>query len=163
MGRDPTAFCMQNRCSIHLSYIPLGERRDSNPQKPWTTTRWVYHSSTITIYKYSLSDKWDSNPRPQPWQGCYLLPLIYYRKCGNDQNRTGADIDFQSIALPTELQSHFLWLHWNSNPEITELKVRGIIQLCYGVMKFISTIDIFVLPTGFEPVSRIYKIRILTN
>ena len=55
-----------------------------------------------------LSGRWDSNPRPSPWQGD-VLPLYYARKWPVFQaecREPGSDWrhrNFQSRALPTEL------------------------------------------------------------
>ena len=55
-----------------------------------------------------LSGRWDSNPRPSPWQGD-VLPLYYARKWPDFQaecREPGSDWrhrNFQSRALPTEL------------------------------------------------------------
>jgi hypothetical protein len=56
-----------------------------------------------------LSGRWDSNPRPSPWQGD-VLPLYYARnfwltisrECRDTESNCGHR-DFQSRALPTEL------------------------------------------------------------
>ena len=55
-----------------------------------------------------LSGRWDSNPRPSPWQGD-VLPLYYarirsmiHREC-RDPGSNWGHRDFQSRALPTEL------------------------------------------------------------
>ena len=56
-----------------------------------------------------LSGRWDSNPRPSPWQGD-VLPLYYARiswltfslEC-RDPGSDWGHRDFQSRALPTEL------------------------------------------------------------
>src|SRR5574339_543228 len=55
------------------------------------------------------SGRWDSNPRPSPWQGD-VLPLYYARILANLSDRECRDTesncghrDFQSRALPTEL------------------------------------------------------------
>ena len=67
-----------------------------------------------------LSGRWDSNPRPSPWQGD-VLPLYYARNSGPVSDRECRDPgsnwghrDFQSRALPTEL----------SRPDILLLSVR---------------------------------------
>ena len=68
-----------------------------------------------------LSGRWDSNPRPSPWQGD-VLPLYYARiswsmisdrEC-RDPGSNWGHRDFQSRALPTEL----------SRPDIFLLSVR---------------------------------------
>ena len=68
-----------------------------------------------------LSGRWDSNPRPSPWQGD-VLPLYYARdflvhlsdrEC-RDPGSNWGHRDFQSRALPTEL----------SRPDILLLSVR---------------------------------------
>ena len=67
-----------------------------------------------------LSGRWDSNPRPSPWQGD-VLPLYYARilvvpadrECRDTESNCGHR-DFQSRALPTEL----------SRPDILLLSVR---------------------------------------
>src|SRR5574339_746287 len=66
------------------------------------------------------SGRWDSNPRPSPWQGD-VLPLYYARVSGTTSSRECRDTesncghrDFQSRALPTEL----------SRPDILLLSVR---------------------------------------
>jgi hypothetical protein len=63
------------------------------------------HQSTILNHE---SGRWDSNPRPSPWQGD-VLPLYYARKWPDFQaecREPGSDWrhrNFQSRALPTEL------------------------------------------------------------
>ncbi len=66
------------------------------------------------------SGRWDSNPRPSPWQGD-VLPLNHARKVGLVADRECRDTesncghrDFQSRALPTEL----------SRPDILLLSAR---------------------------------------
>ena len=59
---------------------------------------------------YHWSGRRDSNPRPQPWQGC-ALPLSYFRRLfknnwWRDPELNWGHTDFQSVALPTELSRH---------------------------------------------------------
>src|SRR5215208_3578710 len=72
------------------------------------------------VLRKLLSGRWDSNPRPSPWQGD-VLPLYYARvlvvtadrECRDTESNCGHR-DFQSRALPTEL----------SRPDILLLSVR---------------------------------------
>ena len=43
-----------------------------------------------------LSGRWDSNPRPTPWQGV-VLPLYYARICAERQNRTDDTAIFSRV------------------------------------------------------------------
>ena len=74
-----------------------------------------YHLAT-TPFLEVLSGRWDSNPRPSPWQGD-VLPLYYARSLVSVSDRECRDPgsnwghrDFQSRALPTELSRPDLYL-----------------------------------------------------
>ena len=43
--------------------------------------RWdeAFSDAPVRRWKGKWSGRWDSNPRPQPWQGC-ALPLSYARR-----------------------------------------------------------------------------------
>ncbi len=77
-------------------------------------------SGNHAVFYKKLSGRWDSNPRPSPWQGD-VLPLYYARilvwlsdrECRDTESNCGHR-DFQSRALPTEL----------SRPDILLLSVR---------------------------------------
>ena len=58
-----------------------------------------------------------SNPPPPPWQGGALPNELNPRKWCLRSESNQRHRDFQSLALPTELQRHIGWrLGWGSNP-----------------------------------------------
>ena len=58
-----------------------------------------------------------SNPPPPPWQGGALPNELNPRKWCLRSESNQRHEDFQSSALPTELQRHIGWrLGWGSNP-----------------------------------------------
>ena len=69
------------------------------------------YQSAINVYlSLILSGRWDSNPRPSPWQGDVLptelhphcRPHSQTERCRDPESNWGHR-DFQSRALPTEL------------------------------------------------------------
>ena len=60
-----------------LGYIDLEQRTLQTIDNPFGT-RLSPMSPGRTLETWS--GRWDSNPRPQPWQGC-ALPLSYARDC----------------------------------------------------------------------------------
>ena len=73
--------------SCYANGVWLGAQRTSKP---------------LAIRHFHLSGRWDSNPRPSPWQGD-VLPLNHARNWCRDAGSNCGHRDFQSRALPTEL------------------------------------------------------------
>ena len=68
-----------------------------------------------------------SNPPPPPWQGGALPNELNPRKWCLRSESNQRHEDFQSSALPTELQRHTRWrLGWGSNPRPLAWQARAL-------------------------------------
>ena len=123
-GIEPVTPCMSSKYSNHLSYASKKwwTIRDSNP-RPHTCEACALPTELIariinperyripigTRYfctgKPDWSGRRDSNSRRSPWQGD-ALPLSHSRKWCLRVESNRRHRDFQSLALPTELQRH---------------------------------------------------------
>ena len=84
-GFEPATPWSQTKYSTKLSYFPLyasGRIRTYNRLIRSQVLYPVEPRLQITLYKQLVrilvSERRDSNSRPQPWQGC-VLPLTYVR------------------------------------------------------------------------------------
>ena len=111
--------------AIRLCYAPRSVAAlDSPPGCQFTTApiRAPLHilqkkKGTLCVPFFFWSGLRGSNPPPRPWQGRALPnelnPHIWCLRSESNQRHE----DFQSSALPTELQRHTRWrLGWGSNP-----------------------------------------------
>ena len=98
MGLEPMIRVLQ---TLALATWP---RRHSFNNRGLLTENPVLQSAILN----HLSGRWDSNPRPSPWQGD-VLPLNHARRAsrsGRECREPGSNWrhhNFQSCALPTEL------------------------------------------------------------
>src|SRR5262249_53981579 len=71
--------------TTNREHRPTGNPSRSRSALQWlwrTTQRWPEQTGFASNHSFGGEDfwsgRWDSNPRPQPWQGC-ALPLSYAR------------------------------------------------------------------------------------
>ena len=73
-GFEPSANGLEGRCSIQLSYEPIGAD-DENRTHITSLEGWSF---TTKLHPHIWSRRRDSNSRPSPWQGD-ALPLSHSR------------------------------------------------------------------------------------
>ncbi len=106
-ARIVAAICYANRRALP-GLSPQERRSAVLLQKKNRTTR---------VRFFFWSGLRGSNPPPPPWQGGALPNELNPRKWCLRSESNQRHEDFQSSALPTELQRHIGWrLGWGSNP-----------------------------------------------